>query len=78
MSGNTPEIERLLTMDKELADADAEFDHQQRRYNDQIERNGGHDQGFGPDLGRIIQNRKRIANERAEIAARIAELRAES
>ena len=67
MSKNELEIDRLKAVDKELAQADAEFEHQQRRYNDQMERNGGHDWGFGEDLKRIIQNRQSIAKERAEI-----------
>ena len=71
MSKNELEIDRLKAVDKELAQADAEFEHQQRRYNDQMERNGGHDWGFGEDLKRIIQNRQSIAKERAEIATKL-------
>ncbi|MBC8267965.1 MAG: hypothetical protein H8E36_04385 [Rhodospirillaceae bacterium] len=74
MSKDAQEIDRLRAVDKELALADAEFEHQQRRYSDQMERNGGNDWGFGEDLKRIIRNRQSIAEERAEIATRLARL----
>lgn len=63
--------ERLIEIDNELAVADAEFEHRQRRYGDQMVRNGGNDWGFADDLKRINQNRKKIAEERAQIAAKL-------
>lgn len=74
MAKTKQEIERLLAIDRELAGADAEFEHQQRRYGDQIERDGGNDWGVGDDLQRITRNRKQIAKERAQIAAALAKL----
>lgn len=70
------ELERLEAMDRELASADAEFEHQARRYGDGIERLGGQAWDIERDLKRVDQNRKRIAGERADLARRIAELRA--
>ena len=69
------EIERLITIDDELAAADAEFEHQQRRYGDRKVRDGGNDWGFADDLKQISRNRRKIASERAEIAAKLIELK---
>jgi len=74
MSQVKDEIEHLLAFDKELAVADAEFEHQQRRYGERIERGGGSDWGFADDLRQIAINRKSIAEERGKIAARLARL----
>ena len=68
------EIARLEALDRELYYADAEFEHQQRRYRDQLERSGT-DRAFAADSKRINRNRKRIAVDRTEIAARLAALK---
>lgn len=70
---NQDEIARLEAVDQELAAADAEFEHHLRRYGDQFERIGS-DWGFATDVERLRKNRKRIARDRAKIAARINSL----
>jgi hypothetical protein len=68
------EIARLETLDRELHYADAEFEHQQRRYRDQLERSGT-DRAFAADSKRINRNRRNIALERAEIAEKLSALK---
>jgi len=62
------DVERLKAMDRELAVADAEFEHHLRRYSDRMERTGS-DWGIADEVARLKKNRKRIAKERADIAA---------
>ncbi len=71
------EASYLESLDKELRFADAEFEHQQRRYRDQLERSGT-DRAFAADAKRIAQNRAKIEKERAEIAERLSALNAGS
>ena len=71
------EISALEALDRELHYADAEFEHQQRRYSDRLEREGA-DWTFHADAKRIARNRKRIATERAEIAEKLSALKARS
>ncbi len=78
MLKNQQEIDRLMAVDKELKRADGEFEHQQRRFGDQKERNGGIDRGAENILEQIKKNRKRIAEERKKIAMMIANLRSSS
>ena len=73
--GTEQEIAQLKALDRELHYADAEFEHQQRRYHDQLERSGT-DRAFAADWERINKNRRRIAVERAEIAEKLATLKA--
>lgn len=68
------QLARLEALDHELHYADAEFEHQQRRYRDQLERSGT-DRTFAEDSKRINRNRKRIAAERTEIADKISNLK---
>lgn len=67
------EIARLEALDRELHYADAEFEHQQRRYRDQLERSGT-DRAFAADSKRIDRNRKNIAVERSEITEKLKAL----
>lgn len=73
-SDSIDEIAGLEALVRELATADAEFEHHLRRYGDQLERTGS-DWGIADDINRLKKNRKRIAKERKEISARLDELR---